>query len=91
MSNKGMCLFCHLLFFAVIPSSLSLSVKYSELVSRLPGASNSLPMVRIDAQGKTHAMALLRMAIEVPDDYDPPSVGTVGALAPRGEIREEAP
>ncbi len=47
------------------------------------GGSASL---KNDAQGKTHAMALLRMMIEVPDDYDPPRVGTGGALAPDGEL-----
>lgn len=40
-----------------------------------------------DAQGKTHAMALLRILVEVPDDYRPPQVGTAGAVAPDGEIR----
>lgn len=34
------------------------------------GGSASL---RTDAQGKTHAMALLQMEIEVPDDYTPPA------------------
>ncbi len=48
------------------------------------GGSASL---KNDAQGKTHAMALLRIAIEVPDDYEPPGVGDQGALAPGGEIR----
>jgi hypothetical protein len=47
------------------------------------GGSASL---RNDAQGKTHAMALLRMDVEVPDDYTPPTVGDGGALAPRGEL-----
>ncbi len=47
------------------------------------GGSASL---KNDAQGKTHAMALMRMLIEVPDDYDPPPVGTQGALAPGGEL-----
>ncbi len=47
------------------------------------GGSASL---KNDAQGKTHAMALMRMLIEVPDDYDPPRVGTQGALAPGGEL-----
>jgi hypothetical protein len=40
-----------------------------------------------DAQGKTHAMALLRMRVDVPDDYEPPRAGVRGALAPGGEIR----
>lgn len=40
-----------------------------------------------DAQGKTHAMALLRILVEVPDDYRPPQVGAAGAVAPDGEIR----
>ncbi len=48
------------------------------------GGSASL---KNDAQGKTHAMALLRIAVEVPDDYEPPDVGHRGALAPGGEIR----
>ncbi len=46
------------------------------------GGSSSL---KNDAQGKTHALAMLRMQIEVPDDYEPPRVGT-GALAPGGEL-----
>ena len=32
--------------------------------------------IKTDAQGKTHAMAQLRMMVEVPDDYDPPPVGS---------------
>ena len=32
------------------------------------GGSASL---KIDAQGKTHGLALLRMEVEVPDDYEP--------------------
>ncbi len=48
------------------------------------GGSASL---KNDAQGKTHAMALLRIAVQVPDDYEPPDVGDRGALAPGGEIR----
>ena len=47
------------------------------------GGSASL---KNDAQGKTHAMALLRILVEVPDDYEPPRVGQHGALAPDGEI-----
>jgi hypothetical protein len=42
--------------------------------------------IKTDAQGKTHALAMLRMMIEVPDDYDPPRVGRAGALAPGGEL-----
>ena len=38
-----------------------------------------------DAQGKTHAMALLRMEVEVPDDYTPPTPAGGSALAPGGE------
>jgi hypothetical protein len=33
-----------------------------------------------------YAMALLRMQIEVPDDYEPANVGHAGALAPGGEL-----
>jgi hypothetical protein len=47
------------------------------------GGSASL---KNDAQGKTHAMALLRMRVEVPDDYLPPVVGGSGALPPAGEL-----
>jgi len=47
------------------------------------GGSASL---KTDAQGKTHAMGLLRMEVELPDDYAPPRVGSAGALAPRGEL-----
>ena len=47
------------------------------------GGSASL---KNDAQGKTHAMGLLRMTVEVPDDYDPPRVGTCGAVAPGGDL-----
>ena len=42
--------------------------------------------IKTDAQGKTHAMALLRIEIEVPSDYSPPSPGSHGALAPGGEL-----
>jgi hypothetical protein len=49
------------------------------------GGSGSASL-KNDAQGKTHGMALLRMLVEVPDDYRPPSVGARGALAPGGEI-----
>lgn len=49
------------------------------------GGSASL---KNDAQGKTHAMAMLRMVVEVPDDYEPPGVGTQGPIAPGGELRE---
>jgi hypothetical protein len=47
------------------------------------GGSASL---KTDAQGKTHGMALLRMTVDVPDDYEPPRVGLSGALRPRGEL-----
>lgn len=47
------------------------------------GGSASL---KTDAQGKTHGMAMLRMIVDVPDDYDPPRVGTSGATAPGGEL-----
>lgn len=47
------------------------------------GGSASL---KTDAQGKTHGMALLRMIVEIPDDYDPPRVGSAGALRPGGEL-----
>ena len=46
------------------------------------GGSSSL---KTDAQGKTHGMALLRMVVEVPDDYTP-VVGRSGAVLPDGEL-----
>jgi len=46
------------------------------------GGSGSASL-RTDAQGKTHGMALLRLPVEVPDDYEPP---VRGALAPAGEL-----
>jgi len=47
------------------------------------GGSASL---KTDAQGKTHGMALLRMVVEVPDDYQPPIVGLDGAMKSGGEL-----
>lgn len=52
------------------------------------GGSASL---KTDAQGKTHAMALLRMRIEIPENYAPPAVGARGALAPHGELGDLEP
>ncbi len=49
------------------------------------GGSGSASL-KNDAQGKTHAMALLRLMVEVPDDYEPPRVGAAGPLAPGGEL-----
>lgn len=46
------------------------------------GGSGSASL-KTDAQGKTHAMALLRIEVEVPQDYRPTRTG---ALAPEGEI-----
>ena len=47
------------------------------------GGSASL---KTDAQGKTHGMALLRMLIEVPDDYELKTVGIAGAKKVGGEL-----
>jgi len=52
------------------------------------GGSASL---KTDAQGKTHAMAMLRMRIEVPDDYEPANVGRSGPLARDSELHADAP
>jgi hypothetical protein len=49
------------------------------------GGSTSL---KIDAQGKTHGMALLLMEVEVPPRFRLPAVGTHGALAPGGALEE---
>ena len=48
------------------------------------GGSGSASL-KNDAQGKTHGMALLRMVVEVPDDYSPPRIGGGGTVAPGGE------
>lgn len=45
------------------------------------GGSSSL---KNDAQGKTHALAMLRMRIEIPDDYEPPA--GAGGIEPGGEL-----
>lgn len=47
------------------------------------GGSASL---KTDAQGKTHGMGMLRMLVDVPDDYAPAKVGASGPTAPRGEL-----
>jgi hypothetical protein len=47
------------------------------------GGSASL---KTDAQGKTHAMGLLRMLVEVPDDYEPHAASGQASHAPGGEI-----
>ena len=47
------------------------------------GGSSSL---KTDAQGKTHGMAMLRMLVEVPDDYVAPAVGSLGGLWPQGDL-----
>jgi hypothetical protein len=48
------------------------------------GGSGSASL-RTDAQGKTHGMALLRIEVEVPDDWQAPARATV---APGGELGE---
>ncbi len=52
------------------------------------GGSGSSSL-RNDAQGKTHGLALLRMPVEVPDDYEPPAVGAGGAVWSQGELHVE--
>jgi hypothetical protein len=42
--------------------------------------------IKNDAQGKTHAMAMLRMRVEVPEEYTPPAVGSRGAMPADGEL-----
>ncbi len=49
------------------------------------GGSGSASL-KTDAQGKTHAMGLLRIEVDVPDDYEAPAVGPQGAMAPGGEL-----
>ena len=49
------------------------------------GGSGSASL-KTDAQGKTHAMGLLRIEVDVPDDYQPPDVGLEGATAPGGDL-----
>lgn len=43
--------------------------------------------IKNDAQGKTHAMALLRMMVEVPDDYEARHPGAGSTVAQGGELR----
>ncbi len=64
-----------------LPNLLALNFLLAESL----GGSGSASL-KTDAQGKTHGMAMLRMRIEVPDGYEPPSPGTRGALAPGGEL-----
>jgi len=54
------------------------------------GGSGSASL-KTDAQGKTHAQALLRLMIEIPDDYEPPRPGPHGAVAPGGELDGAGP
>lgn len=54
------------------------------------GGSGSASL-KNDAQGKTHGMALLRMMVEVPDDYAPGPVGTRGPTHPGGEMEGVGP
>jgi len=49
------------------------------------GGSGSASL-KNDAQGKTHGMGLLRMLVEISDDYAPPRVGTEGTLPTEGEL-----
>ncbi len=56
------------------------------LLSDSLGGSGSAS-IKNDAQGKTHAMGLLYMQVEVPADYEPPAVGTRGALYPGGDLK----
>jgi hypothetical protein len=64
-----------------LPNLLALNFLLAESL----GGSGSASL-KTDAQGKTHGMAMLRMEIEVPDDYEPPQAGTGGAMAPDGEL-----
>jgi hypothetical protein len=43
--------------------------------------------IKNDAQGKTHGMALLRIEVEVPDDYEPAKVGDRGAIFAGSDLR----
>ena len=49
------------------------------------GGSGSASL-KTDAQGKTHAMGLLRIEVDVPDDYEVSAVGPRGTMAPGGEL-----
>jgi len=64
-----------------LPNVLGLNFLLSDSL----GGSGSASL-KTDAQGKTHAMAMLRILVEVPDDYRAPEVGKQGALAPGGEL-----
>ncbi len=67
-----------------IPNLLGLNFL---LHDSLGGSGSS--SLRNDAQGKTHGLALLRMRIEVPDDYEPPPVAGGGAVWTHGELHGE--
>ncbi|MFQ5671248.1 MAG: hypothetical protein ACE5HD_12135 [Acidobacteriota bacterium] len=49
------------------------------------GGSSSL---KLDAQGKSHGMALLLLEIDVPPRFPLPRVGSAGALAPGGVLAD---
>ena len=66
-----------------LPNLLALNFLLGESL----GGSGSASL-KTDAQGKTHGMAMLRMEVQVPGGYVPPKVGTVGAMAPDGELGE---
>ncbi|MCP3980266.1 MAG: hypothetical protein GY716_13255 [bacterium] len=62
----------------VLPNLLGLNFLLHDSL----GGSGSASL-KTDAQGKTHAMALLRMTIDVPDDYAP---ANSAAAAPAGDL-----
>ena len=64
-----------------LPNLLALNFLLGESL----GGSGSASL-KTDAQGKTHAMGLLRMVVKVPEDYSPPAVGRAGPLAPDGDL-----
>jgi len=51
------------------------------------GGSTSL---KNDAQGKTHGMGLLMLEVDLPRGFRLPPVGTAGALAPGGMLKDAA-
>ena len=72
----------------VLPAALPNLLALNFILNDSLGGSGSASL-KTDAQGKTHAMAMLRMRVEVPDDYEPPQAGAGSTVAPGGEMRVE--
>jgi len=79
--------FSGIVFGEVVRHELPNLLALNFLLGDSLGGSGSASL-KTDAQGKTHGLAMLRLRISVPDDYDLPQAGTNGTLAPNGELKE---